>query len=171
MPNRTYSSRSGFTLLELLAAILVISIISATLMPVIASASDSFTVARDARYSTEKSAFALDRIVRIVRQAPIGADDTGVGITSATQSSVEFSDGTGVRLVGTTLEMLVPGENSVPLCLDVESFTVLYYANDGVSSTILTPSQTHRFGFMIVTENVEMTVLAHPRVWIGQVPL
>ncbi len=163
-------SRTGFTLLEMLAAILVMSIIAATLMPVIGAASDSYAVARQARSSTERAGFALDRITRIARQAPIGALDTGIGITTATTDSIEFSDGSGVQLLGTTLEMLVAGDDPVPLCSYVESFSVQYLGDDGVSNTILTPSLTRRFVFSITTQGIEMTVLAHPRVWIGQEP-
>ncbi len=158
----------GFTLLEMIAAIVVMSVISVTLMPVIAGASDSYASARDVRNSTERAAFALDRITRIAREAPIGDGDVGVGITIATPSKVVFSNGTGVQLSGTTLEMLVPGGNPVPLCFDVDSFVIQYFGEDGVSDMILTPAQSHRLAFTMTTANVEMSVLAYPRVWIGQ---
>ncbi len=158
----------GFTLLEMIAAIVVTSVISVTLMPVVAGASDSYASARDVRNSTERVAFALDRIIRIAREAPIGEGGTGVGIASATQSKVVFSDGTGIELSGTTLEMLVPGGNPVPLCFDVDSFVIQYFGEDGVADMILTPTQSHRLAFTITTENIEMSVLAYPRVWIGQ---
>lgn len=161
-------SNLGFTLLEMLAAIVVMSIISVTLMPVLGGASESYAVAREVRSSTERAAFALDRITRVVRKAPIGAADTGVGITSATVSSIEFSDGTGFQLVGTTLEMLVPSSTPVPLCFNVDSFVVQYTGDDGVSDALLTPTLTHRFTFTIETSNVQLAVVVHPRVWIGQ---
>ncbi len=168
MRTRTAPPTRGFTLLELVAAIMVMSIIAATIMPVIQAALESYTVARQVRSSTERAGFALDRITRIVRQAPIGNNDTGIGITTATANSIEFSDGTGVQLVGTTLEMLVPGEQPVPLCFDVESLLVQYFADDGVTTTHLTPETSHRIVFTILTQGVEMSVLVHPRVWIGQ---
>jgi len=160
--------RAGFTLLELLAAVVVMSIISVTLMPVIASASDSYVVARQARGSTERAAFALDRLTRVVRQAPIGEDEAGVGIVNSSLSSVEFADGSGFELIGTTLELLVPGGDSVPLCMEVDSITVGYIGDDGVTDVRLTPGLTHRFEIEIETQGVVMSVLAHPRVWIGQ---
>ena len=161
-------NRVGFTLLELLAAVVVMSIISVTLMPVIASASDSYVVARQVRGSTERAAFALDRMTRVIRQAPIGEDETGVGILSSTASSVEFTDGSGFQLIGTTLELLVPGEDAVPLCVEVDSFEIRYIGDDGVTDVRLTPGLTHRFEIEIETQGVVMSVLAHPRVWIGQ---
>ncbi len=160
--------RAGFTLLELLAAVVVMSIISVTLMPVIASASDSYVVARQVRSSTERAAFALDRVTRVIRQAPIGEDETGVGILSSTASSVEFTDGSGFQLIGTTLELLVPGEDAVPMCVEVDSFEIRYIGDDGLTDVRLTPGFTHRFEIEIETQGVVMSVLAHPRVWIGQ---
>lgn len=169
MASYSNPSRRAFTLIELLAAITVMSIISVTLMPVISSATESYIVSRQIRSSTERAGFALDRITRIARQAPIGAGDSGVGIQTAGVDSVEFTDGTGVRLLGTTLEMLVPGRNPVPLCFDVSSFAIQYLADDGLTNTSLSPTLTHRLVFTIATENVELAVLVHPRVWIGQV--
>ncbi len=159
---------SGFTLLELLASIVVMSVISATIMPVIASASDSYVVARQVRSTTEQAAFALDRVTRITRQAPIGANDTGLAVVSASVRAIEFSDGTGVQLLGTTLEMLVPGDTPVPLCFEVESFSIEYLADDGVTSTLGTPELTQRFVFTIVVDGVTLKTLVFPRVWIGQ---
>ncbi len=166
--NHSRATDYAFTILEMMAAIVVMSVISVTLMPVIGGASDSYANARAVRSSTERAAFALDRITRIVREAPIGDGETGVGITTATQSEVVFSDGTGVQLSGTTLEMLVPGRNPVPLCFDVDSFVIQYFGEDGVTNMALTPTQSHRLAFTITTAGVEMSVLAHPRVWIGQ---
>jgi type II secretory pathway pseudopilin PulG len=167
---KRYKSHTAhaFTILELLAAIVVMSVISVTLMPVMSAASESYTVSRQVRSSTERAGFAIDRILRVIREAPIGTDNSGVGITSATSSSVEFSDGSGLQLTGTTLEMLVPGSSPVPLCFDVELFEIQYFADDGVTSSSLTPSTTHRFGIKLTTDNVTMSAVAFPRVWIGQ---
>jgi len=168
MSMKKHTSNSAFTLIELLASIVVMSIISVTLLPVIGAASDGYASSRAVRSSTERAGFALDRITRIARQAPIGSGDVGVGITSASSNSIEYADGSGVQLVGSTLEMLVLGASPVPLCFDVDSFSIDYYADDGITSTSLTPTLTHRFVFTIVTQGVELSVLVHPRVWVGQ---
>ena len=165
---RSRMNQSGFTLLELLAAVVVMSVLSVTLMPIIGGASESYVSARDVRTSTESVGSALDRITRIVRKAPIGSGNTGVDVTSSSATTLAFSDGTGVQLVGTTLEMLVPGGTPVPLCFNVDSFVIDFIGEDGVTDTALTPNQTHRFGFTVLSANVEMSVIVHPRVWIGQ---
>lgn len=169
MKSSRHTLTHGFTLVELLAATVIMSIISVILMPIIVSASDSYITARQVRSSTERAGFALDRLTRIVRQAPIGSGNVGVGITTATSDSIVFSDGTGVQLSGSTLEMLVPGNDPAPLCFLVESFEVRFLADDGVTNTVSDPTKTHRIVFTVITDGVEMSVLVHPRVWIGQV--
>ena len=168
MSQATPRIRRAFTLLEVVAAIVVMSVISAVLMPVITSAADSYTVARDVRARTERVGYALDRLTRVVRQAPIGSGNLGVGVVSASETSVEFSDGTGFQLNDNTIEMLVPGAAPQPLCRQVETLEILYLEDDGVTSSIASPTNTHRFVISITSGNLEMSVVIHPRVWIGQ---
>lgn len=158
----------GFTLLEVLAAVLVMGVIGAVVLPVVTTASESYTVTREVRNSTERVAFALDRVSRIVRQAPIGADDTGLGVQSASASSLEFTDGTGFRVEAGDLVMLVPGEDAALLCPDVDSIEITYLAADGQTNTLVTPTETHRVVVSVVVDQLRMSVIAHPRVWIGQ---
>ena len=160
--------RPGFTLLELLAAVVVMSIISVVVLPVLTSASESYTTTRDIRSRTEHVAYALDRISRMIREAPIGADELGVGIQSATASSLLFTDGTGLEMNAGQLELVVPGESNALLCERVDAFEIEYLASDGVTSTLASPTQTHRIAVTITSGNLRMSVLAHPRVWIGQ---
>jgi prepilin-type N-terminal cleavage/methylation domain-containing protein len=158
----------GFTLLEVLAAVLIMGVIGAVVLPVVTTASESYTVTRYVRNSTERVAFALDRVSRVVRQAPIGADDTGIGVQSASASSLEFTDGTGFRLEAGNLVMLVPGEDAALLCEDVDTLEISYLGADGVTSTLATPTETHRIVVTMGVGQLRMSVLAHPRVWIGQ---
>ncbi len=160
--------RRAFTLLELVAAILVMSIISVTIFPVIHSASESFISARQARSSTEQAAFALDRIVRVIRQAPIGTDESGVGITASTSSSLTLSDGNGFQLTSSTLELLVPGSSPVPLCKDVDTLELTLLKDDGTQGALDSIQDAHRIHVRLVVESVELEVVVHPRVWIGQ---
>lgn len=160
--------RQGFTLLEVLAAVLIMGVIGAVVLPVVATASESYTVTREVRNSTEQVAFALDRVSRVVRQAPIGAGDTGLGVQTASASSLEFTDGTGFRLEAGDLVMLVPGEDAALLCAEVDSLEISYLASDGQTSTLATPTETHRIVVTMGVGQLRMSVIAHPRVWIGQ---
>ncbi len=161
-------SKRGFTLLELLAAVLVMSIISVVLLPVISSASESYTTTRDIRTRTEHVANALDRISRMIREAPIGEGDSGIGVSQATSSTLEFSDGNGFYLENRRIMLLIPDMNPVPLCSDVDDVVVQYLGDDGVVNTIASPGSTHRFVVTVTSGQLEMSVIVHPRVWIGQ---
>lgn len=158
----------AFTLLELIAAVLVMSIISVVLLPVLTTASESYTTTRSIRTSTEQVAFALDRMARIVRQAPIGTDDTGVGISSATVSSIEFFDNTGFAFNNGAIEMLVPGASNAKLCPNVDDLSIQFLAEDGITSTLAAPTTTHRVCITVTSGDLRMSVIVHPRIWIGQ---
>lgn len=162
------TKRRGFTLLELLAAILVMSIISAVVLPVITSASESYSTTRDVRERTERMTYAIDRISRIIRQAPIGSGDAGIGIQSATSQSLVFTDGTGFDHVDNEIRMRVPGYDPATLCADIDSLEIAYFADDGVTSTLATPAETHRVVVTLTNNELRMSIVAHPRVWIGQ---
>lgn len=168
MKNVRKTARRAVTLLELVAAIMVLSIIASIVMPVIISATDAYASARTLRSSTESLAFASDQLQRVIRSAPSGAGGTGLGVSVGTSQRIEFSDGTGFELDGTDLNLLIPGADPAPVCLDVQSFEISYIAEDGSSSAIATPSTAHRIGFMIQHQGSVVSAVAFPRVWIGQ---
>jgi prepilin-type N-terminal cleavage/methylation domain-containing protein len=168
MNRRVQRFRSGFTLLELMASVLIMGVISAVLLPVISASSDAYTVTREIRANTENMAFAIDRIARIIREAPIGTDSTGLGVQTATVSTITFTDGTGFELDTDGIMMLVPGESPTLLCPDVDSIQIQYFASDGVTSTLVTPTETHRIVVTITTGQLQMSIVAFPRVWFGQ---
>lgn len=168
MTRKPYQSRDAFTLLELLVTVLLMGIISAVLLPVISSASEAYSITQDVRARSEHIAHALDRAARIIRQAPIGTDDEGLGVVNASVSTLELSDGTGFELNGSTLEMLVPGRANTTLCQDVDDLVIQYIAEDGVTNTLASPVNAHRIIVTITSGDLTMSVVAHPRVWIGQ---
>jgi prepilin-type N-terminal cleavage/methylation domain-containing protein len=161
-------ARRGVTLLELVAAITVLSIIASVIMPVIVSSTESYASARSLRSSTESLAFASDQLQRTIRSAPSGAGGTGLGVSTATNDRVLFTDGTGFELDGTDLNILIPGSDPAPICRDVEAFSISYIAQDGSSSAIADPTNAHRIAFMIRCDGATVSGVAFPRVWIGQ---
>ena len=162
------TSRRGVTLLELMASIVVMSIIASVIMPVIMSATDAYASARLLRSSTESLAYASDQLQRAVRKAPSGADGTQIGISTGTATRVLFLDGTGFELSGSDLNLLVPGGDPVPVCRDVGQFSIRYIGADGSTNVIADPSTAHRIGFTITKDGSMISALAFPRVWIGQ---
>jgi len=159
---------SGFTLLELTAAVMVMAVIAGIIAPVILSASESYATARDVRGSTERVAYAMDRVTRLIRQAPIAVNQSGVGVHSASASELIFTDGRGLRLDAGTLEMIDTTGGSFPLCRHVEAFSIEYFGADGVSDTQATPDRTSRLVVTLRSGGAELTVIVHPRIWIGQ---
>ncbi len=168
MSTRKNTSCRGVTLLELMASIVVLSIIASVITPVIMSATDAYASARRVRSSTESLAYASDQLQRVIRQAPSGADGTLLGVTTATSTRVVFLDGTGFELVGTDLNLLIPGEAAVPVCRDIGLFKIDYIGMDGSTSVIADPTATHRVSFTITKDGSTISAMAFPRVWIGQ---
>lgn len=158
----------AFTLLELLATVVIMGVIGAVLVPVMTSSSESYTTTRDVRNRTEHAAYALDRLVRLVREAPIGTDGTGIGVQSAGATSLTFTDGTGVVYADGRIELQVPGQPNALLCDAVDAFNIDYLGEDGRTSTLANPVASHRIVFTLGSGPLRLSAVAHPRVWIGQ---
>ncbi|MFI4896545.1 MAG: type II secretion system protein [Phycisphaerales bacterium JB059] len=163
----TAHARSGLTLIELIAAITIMSVISVAGFPVIASAADGYASATRTRERTERIAFALDRCVRLLREAT-GSDPAGaLDLASAAPDRVVFADGRGLGLSGTTLVYLEAGKADAPLCRDVTAFEITYLGSDGVTSTIGAPETTQRFNVSITADGLTLTGAAFARTRIG----
>ncbi len=94
--------------------------------------------------------------------------NTGLGVQVATGTSVRFTDGTGFEFDGSRVMMLVPGSANTLLCPDIDSVEVRYLAKDGITSTLTTPTDTHRIVVVLTSGQLRMSIIAHPRIWIGQ---
>lgn len=124
----------GFTLIELLAVIIVMSVVAVITSPIVFSATDAYAKSARQRRSAERVAAALDRIARILREAPaktspIGATD----FTAATSSSFSLAGGTAVSLSGTDLTLATGTVSATTLCPDVTVFTLTYLNTSGAS--------------------------------------
>lgn len=157
--------RCAFTLLEGLLSIVIIAVIAAVTLPVVSGAADNYADAAAARRSTENVAFAMERAVRFLRDAPGGATANTIGITSATPTEVVFSDGTSLSLAGDKLMLTdETGSGNGVLLHDVDEFELRYLAHDGVSDCSATPQSTHRFSITIKAGGAELRCIAFPRV-------
>ncbi|MCB9846462.1 MAG: type II secretion system protein [Phycisphaeraceae bacterium] len=153
----------GVTLLETLMAIVVLAVVGATVVPLIGSSVDVYASASDAREISDRAAFAMERCVRLLREAP-GEIDTGdLDITVAEPSRVEFGDGRGLSLDGEVLLMHVDADVTAPLCRDVSSFTIQYLGSDGLTDTLDTPGLTDRFVVSITTSSLTLSGAAFCR--------
>lgn len=160
---RTSTCRRAMTLLEVLASIVVLGVIGAATLPVMSGAAESYASARDAREAVDDAAFAMDRIVRLLREAP-GDPRTGtLFILDAGSDRIEFADGRGFTLTGETLELLSTDE-PMPLCRGVQSLEISYLGADGVSDVSATPQSTHRFRVRLRVEGLWLESIAFARV-------
>jgi|GEM_PF-1871598 len=161
------TQRSGFSLLELLVASIVMSIICVVVMPVIMSSTDAYAVARDTRSDTDRVLYALERAARIVREAPFAADESGLSVQTANSTQFILTNGSGFRLSGTDFELLKPGGQASLLCEDVTGIQLTYFDDSGNPLVIVNPAQVHRVNLRIESGLVVLEMYALPRSWIG----
>ncbi len=158
----------GFTLVELLLAMTVMSIVAVVVMPVIVSSADAYASARSARGTTERVVYALERFGRVVREAPFDEDSGGLGVASASVSVLVFDDGTGIRVNGSALEMLAPDGDWVTLCAGVDRARLTYYDEGGDPMVLVAPGSIRRVGITVESDGFTLGAYAFARSWIGR---
>jgi prepilin-type N-terminal cleavage/methylation domain-containing protein len=160
---RTTRQRA-FTLVEVTMTVLILGIVSASVVPIVFTAGDAYANAANVRRTAEKTAYAMERAVRMLRDTPAGATRGTLDITIANPSQVRFGSGKGMELTGTTLYERATDGTLSPLCDQVTTFTIQYLGNDGVTSTAATPTTTQRFNVTIVCNGFELRSSALARV-------
>ncbi|MEM9065660.1 MAG: hypothetical protein AAGB51_09250 [Planctomycetota bacterium] len=155
--------RRGATFIELTVTISVLAVIGASLAPVVNAAVDAFASARDAGDAADEASFALDRIVRMLREAPEGATTGTAGVSVAGSDRVALSDGSEIELVGTTLEITEGGQTAI-LAEDVSVFELSFLGDDGITDTSATPEDTHTIQIRLVVAGLDLRGIAMPRV-------
>lgn len=159
-------SRAGFTLVEMTLAIVVMGIIAVSVLPVINGMTESYTGAVDLRREVDRSTYAMERVVRQLREVPKGATAGTVGLTTATATRCVFSDGRAIEWTGTTLYLTPPtsvGGGQKILATNVTDFAI-EYRNQSDADTIGTPNATQRFVVRMVAGGVELRSVAFARV-------
>ncbi len=163
-----YSTGNGFSLLEMIVAMVVMSVISVVVMPVIVSATDSYAVARDTRAGTDRVLYALERSSRFVRESLFEADESGLAVQAATSNQFILDDGSGIRLNGSDLELINAGEQPSVLCTEVDRIQFNYYDSAGDIMALVNPQQIHRVSLRIQSGPIVLEMYAMPRAWIGR---
>jgi len=156
----------GFSLLELLTAATIMSIIAAVITPVIIASSDAYVETRDAKADTERVLYALERGGRLIRGIPWASDDSGIGITAAEPDRIVLESGVGLRLTGNTLEILDESGEPHPLCADVDALELVYFDEGGRTMSPVIPTQVHRVAIRVTSGGVTLSTHAMPRAWI-----
>ena len=159
--------RRGFTLPEVIATIVIVGALAAVGAPLIAELSDAHASASAQRSSSESVGVAIERVVRMIREAPTDGSG-GVDITTAGASTLLLGNGHRVELITQTLWLTVPGEAASPLLQGVSAFELAYLGADGATDTSSAPAQTQRITIRIATGNFELRSAAWIRVARGQ---
>jgi prepilin-type N-terminal cleavage/methylation domain-containing protein len=160
----TSNRRSGFTLIEVTMTVMILGIVAASVVPIVFGASDAYANAANVRRTAEKTAYAMERTIRILRDSPEGATRGTIAISTASADQVRFADGHGLELTGTTLYERATDGTLSPLCDQVTSFVIEYLSSDGVTSTLASPTTTQRFNITIVCNAFELRSAAMARV-------
>lgn len=118
------TSRRAFTLVELIAAIVVIAVIGSLASVLLASAVDGYSRASiEAQLHSELS-IALERIEREWRYIPCKADQIAPHINSISATSMVWSDDCSLSLVGDRLMFAVNGGAAGVLLDDVAAVSI-----------------------------------------------
>ncbi len=159
--------RRGFTLLEVMVAVTVMGIVAGVAMPVVLSTARTYSDTVTARARTERLAFAMERVVRVLRDVPPDTDPADLGISSATSSGLTFGDGRGLSYSGGVLSetRVVSGVPGTSVLLDgLDEFVISYIGSDGVTSMLATPKDTHTFRITMRIGGMELRGVAFARV-------
>lgn len=156
----------GFTLLELILAMIVMGVIGAAVTPVIVASTDSYATARSLANHSQAAQFAIDRVIRCLREAPAGTT-TRLSLETSSGTVLEFTDGNGIQLNGTTLELITPLGNA-PIARDVTELTIEYIDDDGIT-VVDDPANAHRIRVTFAIDSHSLVLIAFPRVNVGSV--
>jgi prepilin-type N-terminal cleavage/methylation domain-containing protein len=153
----------GVTLIEMVAAILIVAIIGAMVLPIMNGATDMLAESANVRRTAERVGYAMERSVRMLRDVPPGAVEGELGVTTASATAILLSDGRGIELRSGVLVLIAP-EGESELARDVTRFEIGYIASDGRTSSIATPRLASRFTVVIESGGFVLSCAATPRV-------
>lgn len=131
--------KKGFTLIELIIAVVILGIIAAGTGPLLGAAASAIGLTVDRMNLDESAAVAFSRMTREIRRL---RDDASV--VSAGVNQYEFVDSTGVsiryRLVGNTLMRRQGANAEVGLAdfIQTNALSFIYFDDDG--NTIASPA-------------------------------
>jgi len=154
----------AFSLIEVIMAIVVIGIIGSMVLPIVSGSADAYAASSDARMSTERVSFALEKCMRILRESPGSPTTIELDISQASSTSLFFDDGSGIELVGSDLMLIDTDGARSPVCRAVTRFELQLLASDGTTSTLNDLASTQRFTIEIESGGITLIGAAFPRV-------
>jgi len=125
--------RRGFTLIELIATIVVLSVLGSVSAGIIFTATDGYLSATTTAGLHHEASLAMDRMTRELREIERADSAPEPRIDEVTSSSIRWEDDSELFLAGTTLQFIDAGESPVALAHDVSAFIIRVYDEDDVA--------------------------------------
>ncbi|MHC4975907.1 MAG: prepilin-type N-terminal cleavage/methylation domain-containing protein [Planctomycetota bacterium] len=166
--DKNHPRARGFTLVELIASIVIVATLAGVLAPVVMTSADAYDRATSQRTSSENAGSAMERVVRTLRATPpqtVGSPQPGITVADADR--IVLGDGHEIELVGDTLMFTAPGESASALCQDVEVLELAYLGADGVTDTSATPASTQRIRVRLIVGGFELQTIVFLRIAQG----
>ncbi|MHC5002828.1 MAG: PilW family protein [Planctomycetota bacterium] len=134
-PRRRVRRRRGFTLIELIATIVVLATVGTVASAIVMNATGGYVEASTAAQLHAEASVALDRIVRELRSMNLDTDATGIApdIESIASSAITWNDDDTLTLTGSNLTLAEDGGSAVVLLGDVSAFTIAASDEDDAS--------------------------------------
>lgn len=125
--------RRGFTLIEMIATIVILAAIGTVASNILLTASDGYLNACAGSQLTSELSMAMDRIVREFRQIDLDDDaaaDIGPDINNLTPASITWHTNYSLTWTGSTLELVENGGAAETMLTDVKGFSITAYDED-----------------------------------------
>lgn len=141
MAARKRTSRTGFTLVEAIATMTILAVVSLGASRIIFAAVDAYAAdATRAELTLDLSA-AMERIAAELRSIPSRSGRPGTPwIDEVSTSAIVFGGSMAIELDGTELTLTAAGSDARPLIGDVSSFTLVCF--DGLGQPLGLPLMT-----------------------------
>lgn len=133
----------AFTLVELIATIVVLSVVAGLSAPLVLQLSRSVTVERGAQRALAEQSRAMLVATDLLRSAVDQAESGTSGLETIGPASLVLEDGRGLELVEGTL-YATRGSERYELLRDVESFSVRSFQEDGSTDASAAPELARR---------------------------